>query len=100
MTRGAKRRVVLGEPRSSAPPQRWRRRLDYALAMRHLSDGPFRKGEAVWVTEPNGGQRAAEFVGDAESGTWFGGAARAFVLYLDTTSTEAVELDRILAREA
>ncbi len=67
--------------------------------MRHLSDGPFRKGEPIWVVEPNGTRRAAEFVGDRESGTWFGGAASVFVIYVDSGSTDAVELDRILARE-
>jgi hypothetical protein len=68
--------------------------------MRHLGDGPFRKGEPIWVIEADGSRRAAEFVGDRESGTWFGGAASVFVLYLDTKSTGAVELDRVLAREA
>ena len=68
--------------------------------MRHLGDGPFRKGEPIWVTEADGSRRAAEFVGDREAGTWFGGPASVFVLYLDTRSTGAVELDRVLAREA
>ena len=67
--------------------------------MRHLSDGPFRKGEPIWVVEPNGTRRAAEFVGDRESGTWFGGAASVLVIYADTNTTDAVEFDRILARE-
>jgi hypothetical protein len=66
--------------------------------MRHLSDGPFSKGAPIWVVEADGSQRAAEFVGDREAGTWFGGAASVFVLYLDTKSTGAVELDRVLAR--
>ncbi len=68
--------------------------------MRHLGDGPFRKGEPIWVIEADGSRRAAEFVGDRESGTWFGGPASVFVLFLDTGSTGAVELDRVLAREA
>jgi hypothetical protein len=67
--------------------------------MRHLSDGPFRKGEPIWVMEADGTRRAAEFVGDRESGTWFGGAASVFVIYLDSNTTDAVELDRVLARE-
>ncbi len=67
--------------------------------MRHLGDGPFHKGEAIWVIGPDGNQRAAEFVGDRESGTWFGGPASVFVLYLDSNEMGAVELDRILARE-
>jgi hypothetical protein len=67
--------------------------------MRHLSDGPFHKGQAIWVVEADGTQRAAEFVGDRESGTWFGGPASVFVLYLDSDTTGAVELDRVLARD-
>jgi hypothetical protein len=73
--------------------------LDYPYAMRHLSDGPFRKGEPIWVIQGDGTQRAAEFVGDRESGTWFGGAASVLVIYLDSNTEDAVEFDRILARK-
>jgi hypothetical protein len=68
--------------------------------MRHLGDGPFRKGEPIWVIEPDGSRLAAEYVGDREAGTWFGGPASAFVLFVESDTTGAVELDRILPRES
>lgn len=67
--------------------------------MRHLEDGPFKKGEDVWVIDPGGGRRAAEFVGQAESNDWFGGAPTVIVVFPDDGSSATVELDRVLARE-
>jgi len=68
--------------------------------MRHLDDGPFHKGQDVWVTEQGGGRRAAEFVGQAETNDWFGGAPTVIVVFPDDASTALVELDRVLARGA
>ena len=66
--------------------------------MRHLEDGPFTKGQDVWVIDPGGGRRAAEFVGQAESNDWFGGPPTAIVVFPDDDSSATVELDRLLPR--
>lgn len=68
--------------------------------MRNVGDGQFRKGQAVWVIAPDGSQRAAKFVGAGQVSSWFGGSSTAIVVYLDTDSGEAVEVDRIIPRDA
>jgi hypothetical protein len=68
--------------------------------MTSIGDGQFRKGEPVWVMGPDGSQRAADYVGEGEMSAWFGGAPTVIVVYLDTRSGEAVEVDRVVAREA
>jgi hypothetical protein len=64
-----------------------------------LGDGPFHKGQAVWVLESDGSQRAGEYVGEAETSAWFGGAPKVIVVYPDVGSGEAVEVDRVIPRE-
>lgn len=68
--------------------------------MSAVGDGPFHKGEAVWVVQADGSRRAAEFVGEGELSAWFGGPPRVLVVYPDTKSGEAVEVDRVLARDS
>jgi hypothetical protein len=51
------------------------------------------------VIEPDGSQRAAEYVGEAETSAWFGGPPRVIVVYPESQSGEAVEVDRVIARE-
>jgi len=74
--------------------------------MRHLKgatdvgDGSFYEGQPVWVIQGDGSERAAEYVGGAETSAWFGGAPTVFVAYPDTKSGEAVEVDRVIPREA
>jgi hypothetical protein len=65
-----------------------------------IGDGQFRKGEPVWVMGPDGSQRAADFVGEGETSVWFGGAPTVIVVYLDSRTGEAVEVDRVVPREA
>ncbi len=67
--------------------------------MKHLGDGPFAKGQDVWVVDPGGGQRAAEFVGQADSSDWFGGPPRVIVVFPDDGSSAMVEFDRVIARD-
>lgn len=67
--------------------------------MRHLEDGPFKKGEDVWVLGAGGARRAAEFVGQAETHDWFGGPPTVIVVFPDDGSSAEVELDRVLARK-
>jgi hypothetical protein len=68
--------------------------------MTDIGDGQFHKGQPVWVIEDDGSQRAAEYVGEAETSSWFGGAPKVFVVFVDTRSGEAVEFNRVLPREA
>jgi hypothetical protein len=67
--------------------------------MTSIGDGQFRKGEPVWVMGPGGSQRAADFVGEGETSAWFGGAPTVIVVYLDTRTGEAVEVDRVVPRD-
>jgi hypothetical protein len=64
-----------------------------------IGDTQFHKGQPVWVIEPDGSQRAAEYVGEGETSAWFGGPPTVFVVYADTRSGAAVEVDRVIARE-
>jgi hypothetical protein len=68
--------------------------------MTSIGDGQFSKGQPVWVMEPDGSQRAADFVGEGEMSAWFGGSPTVIVVYLDTSTGEAVEVDRVIARDA
>jgi hypothetical protein len=71
----------------------------YAVAAMSIGDGPFKQGEPVWVVQGDGSQRAAEYVGVEETSAWFGGPPRALVVYPDTRSGEAVEVDRVVPRD-
>lgn len=67
--------------------------------MSDIGDSQFHKGDPVWVIGQDGSQRAAEYVGEAETSAWFGGPPRVFVVYLDTKTGEPVEVTRLVARE-
>jgi hypothetical protein len=67
--------------------------------MTDIGDSLFHRGDPVWVIEPDGSQRAAEYVGEAETSAWFGGPPRVIVVYPESQSGEAVEVDRVIARE-
>jgi hypothetical protein len=60
---------------------------------------PFHEGQKVWVEQPDGSQRAAIFVGEAEA-SWFGGTPGVYVVYPDTRSGEEVAAHRVLLRDA
>ena len=66
--------------------------------MTDIGDGPFQRGEPVWVVQADGSQRAAEYVGVGETSAWFGGPPQVIVVYPDAHSGEAVEVDRVIAR--
>jgi hypothetical protein len=68
--------------------------------MTDIGDGPFHKGQPVWVVQDDGSQRAAEYVGEGELSAWFGGSPSVIVVYPDAHAGEAVETDRVIAREA
>ena len=68
--------------------------------MTDIGDSQFHKGQPVWVIEADGGQRAAEYVGEGELSAWFGGTPTVFVVYQDTREGDAVEVDRVIARDA
>ena len=56
------------------------------------------EGQRVWVEQPDGTQRAAIFVGEAEA-SWFGGTPGAYVVYPDTRSGEEVAIAQIVPRD-
>jgi hypothetical protein len=65
-----------------------------------IGDSTFHKGQDVWVIQPDGSQRAAEYVGQGELNAWFGGPPTVIVIYPDTNEGEAVEIDRVIARNS
>jgi hypothetical protein len=91
------------------PPQRiipWSANKSTALAdpsnfhrVSDIGDSRFHRGQPIWVIEPDGSQRAAEYVGESELSAWFGGAPTVLVVYADTREGEAVEVDRVIARD-
>ena len=73
--------------------------MEVGVAFRHdCRMGTLREGQPIWVEQPDGSQRAAIFVGEAEA-SWFGGSPGAYVVYPDTRSGEEVAVVRILVRE-
>ena len=70
-----------------------------ASRMSEIGDTQFHRGQPVWVIEPDGSQRAAEYVGEGETSAWFGGPPMVIVVYPETQSGEAVEVDRVIARD-
>ena len=67
--------------------------------MTDIGDSMFHRGDPVWVLEPDGSQRAAEYVGEAETSAWFGGPPQVIVVYPETEGGEAVEVDRVISRK-
>jgi hypothetical protein len=74
--------------------------LRHLKGVTDIGDGPFHEGQAVWVIQGDGSQRAAEFVGEGESSAWFGGPPTVLVVFLDDRSGAAVEVDRVVPRDA
>ena len=68
--------------------------------MTDIGDTQFQKGQPIWVIEPDGSQRAAEYVGEGELSAWFGGTPTVFVVYEDTRDGAQVEVDRVIARSS
>lgn len=68
--------------------------------MSDIGDSQFHKGQAIWVVNQDGTQRAAEYVGEGELSAWFGGAPKVIVIYPDSQTGEAVEVDRVIPRQA
>ncbi len=67
--------------------------------MTDIGDSQFHKGDAIWVIEADGSQRAAEYVGEGETSAWFGGPPSVIVVFEDTRDGAIVEVDRVIARE-
>ena len=67
--------------------------------MTGIGEGPFKKGERVWVMEDDGTQRPGEYVGEAETAAWFGGAPKAIVVFPDAHTGQMVDLDRVVPRD-
>jgi hypothetical protein len=67
--------------------------------MSDIGDGQFHKGQPIWVMQPDGSQRAAQYVGEGETSAWFGGPPTVIVIFPDTETGEMVEVDRIVPRD-
>jgi len=67
--------------------------------MNDIGDGPFHKGEPVWVIQSDGSQRAGEYVGVGETSAWFGGPPKVIIVYPEAHSGEMVDVDRVIPRE-
>jgi hypothetical protein len=67
--------------------------------MTDVVDSPFHKGQDVWVLDADGSMQAAEYVGEGELSTWFGGVPSAIVVYPDRGAAETVAIDRIIPRD-
>ena len=67
--------------------------------MADIGDTFFHKGQDVCVLQSDGSRTAAEYVGQAEMSAWFGAAPRVIVVDPETAAGEAVEVDRVTARE-
>jgi hypothetical protein len=65
--------------------------------MSSIGDSRFHKGQPIWVMEPDGSQRPAEYVGEGELGEWFGGPPAVIVVYTDTREGAVVGVDRVSA---
>ena len=68
--------------------------------MDDVNQGPFRKGQPVWVIEGDGSRRPAEYVGEGELSAWFGGSPTVIVVFPEAHEGAAVEVDRVIPREA
>jgi hypothetical protein len=68
--------------------------------MTDIGDSRFHQGQPVWVIEPDGSERAAEYVGEGETSAWFGGPPMSLVVFVDTREGAQVEVDRVIARDA
>jgi hypothetical protein len=67
--------------------------------MTDIGDSLFHQGQPVWVVQDDGSERAAEYVGEGETSAWFGGPPNVIVVYPEAGSGEAVDVDRVIARE-
>jgi hypothetical protein len=71
--------------------------------MTDVIDGPFHEGQPVWVMQDDGSRRPAEYVGEGEGEgemRWrFGGPPTVIVVFPDTHSGAAVEIDRVIPRD-
>ncbi len=81
-------------------PKSGRRCMERRPRMASMASGhaSFELGEPVWVMEADGEQRRAEYMGARVVSVWRGGPPMAFVLYADSHSAEAVEMDRVIPR--
>ncbi|HUB35349.1 MAG TPA: hypothetical protein VL972_00855 [Solirubrobacteraceae bacterium] len=68
--------------------------------MTNIGDTQFQKGQPVWVILDDGSRRAAEYVGEGEMSAWFGGSPTVIVVFPDTETGAAVEVDRVIPRQA
>lgn len=68
--------------------------------MTEIGDSLFKRGDPVWVMGPDGSSRPGQYVGEAETSAWFGGPPLVIVVYPDAETGEAVNVDRVVRRDA
>jgi len=73
-------------------------KTDIPVGLDSAAVDTFHEGQRVWVEQPDGSQRAAVFVGEAEM-SWFGGAPGVYVVYPDSRSGEEVAIVRVVPRD-
>ena len=66
--------------------------------MTDVGNRVFRTGQPVWVTQPDGSVRPAEYVGQATS-ECRDGWGMALVIYVDASEHDAVDLQRLQERD-
>ncbi len=64
-----------------------------------VSEPGFKEGDPIWVMQADGSARPGVFVGEGEAAAFFGGPPAVYVAYPESKSGEAVEFDRVTARE-
>lgn len=67
--------------------------------MTDSGDPQFHTGQPVWVIEPDGSWRPGEYVGEGERCAPLPEPRRAFVVLIDPTGAEVVEVKRLRPRE-
>jgi hypothetical protein len=67
--------------------------------MAESRDSQFRTGQLVWVMEPDGPPRPAEYVGESES-CGAPSAPSALVVYADASGADVVDVSRLRRRDA
>jgi hypothetical protein len=66
-------------------------------AVSDVGNHVFRTGQPVWVTQPDGSTRPAEYVGQATS-ECLDGWGMALVIYVDASEHDAVDIQRLQQR--
>jgi hypothetical protein len=67
------------------------------IGVTDVGDRVFRTGQPVWVTQPDGSIRPAEYVGQATTACP-DGRGKALVIYVDASEHDAVDVEQLQER--